>query len=178
MSTISPLLAQDSPQQYKGFMSGPYEASLVLICPRAFKAFDSIRRLCEVASCEDAAVVLRSLLNLMVVTRWISLRPQERAKKYLAWYWVAMQRQSLRPDKFPQSWIVDIQKHFDAVKSEFEYTDAKGKKKFARHWYEPEARSIHQLFKELGSGESLYRSLWSIVWHRTLRRDVSLRYVC
>jgi hypothetical protein len=28
-----------------------------------------------VALCEDAAVILRCLLNLLVVTRWIALRP-------------------------------------------------------------------------------------------------------
>ena len=143
-------LAQDSLQKYKGFTADPNQAAIVLIFPRAFKAYDSIRMLCEVWSCEDAAVILRCLLNLMVLNRWISQKPQERASKYLAWYWVEMYRQTTqRPDKFPSHWIEDIQRHFDRVKSKFEYTDPKGKKKFARHWYEPEVRSIYDLFKEV-----------------------------
>src|SRR5438477_4511163 len=87
-------LAQQSIANYRGFTSDRYQATLQLIFPRAYKSFDSIRRLCEVASCEDAAVILRCLLNLMVVTRWISLEPKSRARKYLSWYWVEMYREA------------------------------------------------------------------------------------
>src|SRR5216683_818537 len=86
-------LAEHSLRKYKGFTGDHYQASLVLIFPSAYKSFGSIRRLCEVASCEDAAVILRCLLNLTAVTRWISLKPQPRARKYLAWYWVEMNRE-------------------------------------------------------------------------------------
>jgi len=53
--------AQASLQKYRGFTKDHYHAEVQLICPRAFKSFDSIRRLCEVVSCEDAAVILRCL---------------------------------------------------------------------------------------------------------------------
>jgi hypothetical protein len=74
-------LAGEAIATFKGFVTDEFDA-LVLIFPRAYKSYDSIRRLCEVALCEDAAVILRSLLNLLVVTRWISLRPHSRASKY------------------------------------------------------------------------------------------------
>ena len=144
-------IAADSLRRYKGFTGDPYQAALVLIYPRAYKSFDSVRRLCEVASCEDAAVILRCLLNLMVVTRWISLEPQKRARRYLAWYWVAMHRQAEQfREAIRPAWVADIQNHFNAVRSQFEYKDGKGQTKFAKHWYEPEAHSIRDLFKEVG----------------------------
>jgi len=53
-------------------------------------------------------------------------------------------------DCVPAAWVSDIEKHFEAVRSQFEYKDPKDKTKFARHWYEPEAHSIYDLFKEVG----------------------------
>ena len=144
-------LAEESLRTFRGFTGDHYQASLVLIYPRAYKSFDSIRRLCEVASCEDAAVILRCLLNLLVVARWLSLKPQKRARKYFAWHWVEMHRQAKQfQDCVPAAWVSDIEKHFEAVRSQFEYKDPKDKTKFARHWYEPEAHSIYDLFKEVG----------------------------
>jgi hypothetical protein len=144
-------LAEESMRTYRGFTGDHYQAALVLIFPRAFKSFDSVRRLCEVASCEDAAVVLRSLLNLMVVTRWISLNPQARASKYFAWYWIQMHRDAERAkNMIPPAWIADIEKHYKAIKAQFEYKDKKGNVKMPKHWYEPEAHSIMDLFKEVG----------------------------
>ena len=142
--------AEAALQEYRGFTKDHYFAALQAICPRAFKSFDAIRRLCEVASCEDAAVVLRCLLNLMAVTRWISRDPQRRAKKYLAWYWIELHRQAEQfPGRIPPAWVVDIRKNFDAVKSQFEYGDAKGKIKLVKHWYRPDVHTIFDLFKEV-----------------------------
>jgi hypothetical protein len=36
--------AQASLQEYRGFTKDHYHAAVQLICPRAFKSFDSIRR--------------------------------------------------------------------------------------------------------------------------------------
>jgi len=121
-------LAQDSLGKYRGFTGNQYQAALQLIFPRAYKSFDSIRRLCEVASCEDAAVILRCLLNLMVVTRWISLKPQLRARKYLAWYWVEMNREVEQfRGVIPAAWVADVRKHYQAVKPQFEHKDKQGR---------------------------------------------------
>src|SRR6266851_3359172 len=83
--------AQEALGSYRGAPPTAYHTCLTLILPKGYKSFDAIRRLCEVASCEDAAVILRSLLNLLAVTRWISLERDRRGRKYLAWYWIAMQ---------------------------------------------------------------------------------------
>ncbi len=130
-------LAQDSLGKYRGFTGNQYQAALQLIFPRAYKSFDSIRRLCEVASCEDAAVILRCLLNLTVVTRWISLKPQLRARKYLAWYWVEMNREVEQfRGVIPAAWVADVRKHYQAVKPQFEHKDKQGRTRMSKQWYE------------------------------------------
>src|SRR2546422_5733731 len=114
--------AELSLSSYKGFTKNYYDASLVLIFPRAYKSFDSIRRLCEVALCEDAAVILRCLLNLLAVTRWITINPAIRSAKYLRWYWVEMQREAERSKGLmPAAHVAEIQTKYDAFKSLFEY---------------------------------------------------------
>src|ERR1700686_2886659 len=129
-------------QNNKWLTRNHHDAALLYIRPRAFKSFDSVRRLCEVASCEDAAVILRSLLNLMAVTRWISMEPFVRARKYLHWYWVQMHTdlQTLG-DAIPSGYAPYIEERYRRVKKQFEYTDGKGKKKQAKKWHQPEARS-------------------------------------
>jgi hypothetical protein len=141
--------AQEAIGNYKAFTQTAYHASLNLIFPKAYKSFDATRRLCEIASCEDAAVILRSLLNLLATTRWISLAPDKRAKKYLAWYWVAMHSDAEHfKDRVPPEWIPTIQNHYDRVKKQFEYQDDKGKTQFPRQWYQPEVQSIRDMFVE------------------------------
>jgi hypothetical protein len=142
-------LAGNALVAYKGFYSNTYEASLSLIFPRAFKSFNSVRRLCELASCEDAAVILRSLLNLVVVTRWIQLDLPRRADKYFAWYWVQMHL-DVGKLKTPPEWLPVIEKNFDRVRPLFTYADAKGKSRLAKKWYEPEANSLYDLFEQAG----------------------------
>ena len=132
---------------YHNYIANPYHFSLSLIFGRAYKSHDSIRRLCEVASCEDAGVLLRNLLNLMAITRWISKDHEKRAKRYLDWYWVSLKADADKfSDRIPPSWLPTIEKHFGDVKAQFEFTDKRGQPQFARHWYEPEARSIRDLF--------------------------------
>jgi hypothetical protein len=159
-------LAQSAMQAYRHWTQSHYEMSLSLIFGRAYKSYDSIRRLCEIASCEDAGVLVRCLLNLLAVTRWISQGPTKRAKRYFDWYWISLKADAERfPDRVPRSWIPTIQKHFEAVKSQFEYRDKKNRPKFAKHWYEPEAPSIQDLFKQVDLTkhyEEAYRPLSSI----------------
>jgi Family of unknown function (DUF5677) len=136
--------------RYKGFTKDHYDASLVLIFPRAYKSYDSIRRLCEVALCEDAAVILRCLLNLLVVTRWISLDPKVRAEKYLRWYWIEMYREAEGARGLvPASHLKEIQTKYAAYKSLFEHTDPKGQVKVMKQWYMPQANTILDMFKEV-----------------------------
>lgn len=137
--------------QYGALTKDEYHATVQLILPRALKSFDSIRRLCEIASCEDAAVILRSLLNLLAVTRWISMDSEKRAKKYLAWYWVQMYRDAeFFNDIVPAEFIAEIERHYNRVKTQFEYKNKSGNIKMPKHWYQPEVNSISDMFKEVG----------------------------
>ncbi|MGB6845847.1 MAG: DUF5677 domain-containing protein [Candidatus Acidiferrales bacterium] len=134
--------------RYRDIARGAYHASLQLICPKALKSYDSIRRLCEIASCEDAAVILRSLLNLLVVTRWISLDGENRARKYLDWYWVQLHRDAERfHDVVPAEWLREIDGRYHAVKVRFEVKGKQGKAKMVKHWYQPEANTIFDMFQ-------------------------------
>ncbi len=143
-------LAESAIHRYRGFTSNHYQGSLVLIFGRTYKCYDSIRRLCEVALCEDAGVLLRSLLNLMAVTRWISQDPQTRAKRHFDWYWVSQNSYAQKAHELvPRQRLLTIEKHFNVVKSQFEYKDKQGKIKFAKHWYAPDARSIRDLFEKV-----------------------------
>ena len=132
---------------FKGIADTPYKECLVLIFARAFKSYDAIRRLCEVASCEAAAVILRSLLNLLVVVRWISLDEPKRARRYSHWYWVQMYAETRKlKDSIWQERLQFIQDRYDRVKSQFEYKDKKGRVRVFDHWYQPEANTIRDLF--------------------------------
>jgi hypothetical protein len=143
--------AQTAIGKYKGEQKTAYHVCLVLILPKAFKSYDATRRLCEVASCEDAAVILRSLLNLMAVTRWLSLEPEKRGRKYLAWYWIAMQSDAENfKDRVPPAWIPIIQSHYDRVKGQFEYQDSKGKTRMPAEWYQPEVQTLRDMFVKVG----------------------------
>lgn len=153
-------------RRYRGYNSDAYHASLALIFGKAFKSYDAIRRLIEVASCEDAGVILRSLLNLLAVTRWISIDPQIRASKYLASYWLAMKLYSEQSKgRFPPEWIVDIETHFAKIKHLFEYSDSQGITRLVRQWYQPEANTIRDLFVQTSlekQYEEAYRPLSGI----------------
>lgn len=143
--------AQTAMLGYRTLTSTHYQASLWLIFGRAYKSYDSIRRLCELASCEDAGIILRSLLNLMVVTRWISVDSENRSKRYFDWYWVSLKNDAENsPGRVPPAWIPTIQKGYDRVKTQFEYQNTKGHTKVAKQWYQPEARTIRELFEQVG----------------------------
>lgn len=138
--------AEQSLINSKSLTADSYHSALQLILPRAFKSYDAIRRLCEVASCEDAGVVLRSLMNLMAVTRWISLDPQKRARRFLDWYWMEMH---LIIADLPPSWAPVIEKRYAQVRSQFEYKNKKGCVRLVDHWYQPEANTIRSIFEQV-----------------------------
>lgn len=156
------LFAQKSLVSYRGFTQDSYQNALQLIFPRALKSFDAVHRLCAIASCEDAGVILRSLLNLMAVTRWISSDPGKRAKRYMDWYWIQMRRDAAL---FPPDWLPFIEKKYSVVKPQFEHGDTGGRAKLVRQWYEPEANTIRDLFEQTGLAkeyEEGYRPLSGI----------------
>lgn len=136
---------------YQGNWPTAYLRCLTLIFPRAYKSFDAIRKLCEIAYCEDAGVLLRSLVNLLVVTRWIALAPQKRAAKYLEWYWIAMHADGQRfTDRVPPELLSYLQNHYDRAKKKFEFQDGKGNTKMPAQWYQPEVNTLRDMFTEVG----------------------------
>jgi hypothetical protein len=139
--------AEQSLINSKSLAAGSYESALQLILPRAFKSYDAIRRLCEAALCEDAGVVLRSLMNLTAVTRWISLDPQKRAKRFLDWHWIEMHHTIAN---FQPTWAPAIEKGYAEVRPQFEYKDRKGRARVADRWYQPEAKTIRCIFEQVG----------------------------
>ncbi len=157
-----------SSYRYEGNWPTAYHRCLTLIFPRAYKAFDTIRRLCELAYCEDAGVILRSLLNLLVVTRWISIGSERdrRAKKYLAWYWIAMQSEAQKfGNRVPPQAASMIRSHYDRAKKEFEYQNGKGKTRMPAQWYQPEVQTLRDMFTEVDLGkhyEEAYKPLSGI----------------
>jgi hypothetical protein len=50
----------------------------------------------------------------------------------------------------PSEYAPVIEERYRRVKKQFEYTDAKGKKKQATKWHQPEASNIHDLFVQTG----------------------------
>jgi len=159
-------LAENALISFRGPADTPYKECLVLIFARAFKSYDAIRRLCEVAACEDAAVILRSLLNLLVIVRWISLDEQKRARRYSHWYWIRMHAEaSGMKDSVSAERLRFIQDRYDRVKSQFQYKDKKGAIRFFDNWYQPEANTIRDLFVQVGLEkhyEEAYRPLSDI----------------
>ncbi len=142
--------AEESMGKFKGASVTAYHTVLWLILARAFKSLDSTRRLCELALCEDAGVILRSLLNLLAITRWISQEPENRARKYLGWYWIQMHKDAgMHPEQVPAAWVAEIKRHYEDSKKLFEYNDKKGKARIAKKWHQPEADNIEDLFKQV-----------------------------
>jgi hypothetical protein len=145
--------AQEAIEKYKyqGTWPTAYLRCLTLIFPRAYKSFDAIRRLCEIAYCEDAGVILRTLVNLLVVTRWIAVDPDKRAAKYLEWNSIAMHADALKfSDRVPPELLSHLQNRYDQVKKKFEYQDGKGKTKMPMKWYQPEVSTLRDMFAEVG----------------------------
>jgi hypothetical protein len=51
--------------------------------------------------------------------------------------------------RIPSTWIADIKKHYATAKPLFEYRDAKGRTRLAEQWYQPEAKTVRDLFKQV-----------------------------
>jgi hypothetical protein len=69
----------------------PYHFALTLLYQKGLKSFWSVIRLCEARLADDAGILVRSLLNLLIVARWIRLGTDSdrRARWYLEWFWIA-----------------------------------------------------------------------------------------
>jgi hypothetical protein len=143
-------LAASSLQSFLGKIDNHHQATCSLVFGRAFKSFDSIRRLCMVASTEDASILLRSLLNLVVITRWISIDQSARSQRYLEYYWFSLKEKA---EKYPgfasKERMKEINANYERVRHHFEWRDSKGKLQTAKTWYQPAANTLRDMFAEV-----------------------------
>lgn len=68
-----------------------FPQAIALILAKAYKSFYSATLLGRLALTEDMGVLIRSLLNLHIIARWIAFSDtQNRAQRYVQWFWVEM----------------------------------------------------------------------------------------
>jgi hypothetical protein len=53
------------------------------------------------------------------------------------------------PGLIPAAHVSEVQTKYNAVKSLFEYADAKGQSRVAKQWYMPDVNSIFDMFKDV-----------------------------
>ena len=160
-------LAQEVLGEFKGKAESAYDRAVWMICGRAYKSYHAILNLSEIAYTEDAGIILRSLFNLLVINRWIASGNQdERARKYLGWFWIEMKK-NLDYDrgKVSDDLADKALKNYEAHKRFFEYKDDSGVTRMRKKWHEPEAATLEQMADGVGLKdhyEGLYRPLSSI----------------
>jgi len=70
-----------------------YPKAIALILAKAYKSFYSSVVLGRIGMTEDMGILVRSLLNLLIVAKWIAQEDrEERASRYVQWFWVEMYR--------------------------------------------------------------------------------------
>ena len=124
-----------------------YKTAIALIMGKAVKLHFSVIKLCEFAHTEDAGVVLRCLLNLYFIAAWLGKDNSiARAKRYLAWYWVAMHRlMSSCESDVPNGWKGEIERQFQAHKDLF-----LSKGTIVWKWHQLDVGSIKQMATDVG----------------------------
>jgi hypothetical protein len=101
-------LASEALLTFREHSHGPSHASDVevvtnLLFMKSYKSLWSVIVLCERRLADDAAIVLRSLFNLLVVARWVRKQPQ-RVAWYLQWFGIGTSKLIGDPErlrKFP-----------------------------------------------------------------------------
>lgn len=159
--------AQDALGRFEGDAHTPLRKAMAFIGGRAFKSYHAILNLCEIAYTEDAAVILRSLFNLLVITRWlIADQSEERARKYIAWFWIAMNEDLGRgATTITPELAAMVREQYENHRRIFEYRDEHGQEKTRKKWHEPEAANIFEMAEQvelMPHYEGLYRPLSSI----------------
>jgi len=124
-----------------------YAKAVALIFGKAYKSHVSALCLAGRGLTEDLGVVVRSLLNLYIIARWIATADREaRAVRYIEWFWVEMWK-LMDLAQPPQSTRTDIEKEYTRAKPLFEYVDKKGKRRMPDTWH---ASNIKQMATEVG----------------------------
>jgi hypothetical protein len=140
---------------------------MFLVGGKAYKSYHTILNLCEIAYTEDAGVILRSLFQLLVITRWLSLGNSEhKAQKYLGWFWVAMNKELDRyGSRIALGLARMVRRHYKDHNVLFEYRDTRGKLKMSKKWYEPDVKTLEQMATDVelkSHYDGLYKPLSSV----------------
>jgi len=115
--------------------SSAYARAIVLILGKAYKSYLSAVRLGSAGLTEDMGVIIRSLLNLYIIARWISKSHREdRARRYLAWFWIEMYR-LLELVPTPADSRQEIEREYRRYKGLFEYRHRRGNLRMTVHWH-------------------------------------------
>jgi hypothetical protein len=126
---------------------------------RARDMAESIFLLCEKGNLEDAAIILRSFVELIIDFKWIMRRKEPRSKRYLGWMNVLNYRMLQKRRKRPQLSLFpdDLDRHADAI--ERLYKDSMRRFRYRKSWSD---KSLRKRAQEAGEGdlyEGVYRML-------------------
>ena len=124
-----------------------YAKAVALIFGKAYKSYVSAIYLGARGLTEDMGVVIRSLLNLYIIAKWIGTKDREaRAMRYLEWFWVEMY-QLLDLIPVPQSSRDDIEQEHRRVRPLFEYVGKTRDRRMPDTWH---GSNIKQMASEVG----------------------------
>jgi len=136
-----------------------YPRAVYLMTGKAYKSYCSALFLARYGFTEDMGVVVRSLLNLDIVLKWISSADREaRAKRYLGWFWVEMHR-LLTVLPAPPDMEVAIQRQYSKVKRLFEFQSSKGRTLMPREWHNTNIKEMADQVGMTGYYDEYYKTL-------------------
>ncbi len=118
-----------------------YEEVITAFFIKAVNSFRSIIVLCKEGQGDDAGLLLRSLLNLAFLVKWVEKEKNDRPKLLLGWYWrEKIRNQEELKEAVPTSW----KEEWERSKGLFG-TDEEIRKR--RNWYGNQ--TIYQLAGEV-----------------------------
>jgi len=135
----------------------PAQYAAQLLFMKGYKSFWSVIQLCERLLTDDAAIVLRSLFNLLVVACWVKA-DAKRAEWYREWFAIAAAR-FVRPDRLGRHPPL-FEAHAEA--EEFFRRDGPKPGHVPKEWH---GSTIELMASEVGLADHykiVYRSLSSI----------------
>ncbi len=134
-----------------------YAHAMALLAGKAYKSYLSSVQLASQGLVEDMGIVVRSLVNLCIVARWISHTDREaRARRYIGWFWVEMLEMT-RSIPAPPKVRAQIERAYKHVKGLFQSRNKKGKLVSWRTWHNS---SIKEMATEVGMLE-YYRGYYA-----------------
>lgn len=127
-----------------------------LFMNRGFDMAESIFLLCEEGNLEDAAIILRSFIELLIDFKWIMRRKEPRSKRYFWWMNVLNYRMLQERRKRPQLSLFpdDLDHHVDAI--ERLYKESMRRFRYRRSWSD---KSLQKRAEEAGESD-LYEGFY------------------